>query len=183
MFEKCKSQNIIMEEIWKDIEWYKGVYKISNLGRVYSVQRKKIKNTFIDKGGYVRVQLYYNYTQKGFLVHRLVAEAFIPNPNNYPQVNHKDENKLNNCVDNLEWCTNKYNCNFGTKPEKCRENSLKLQMNKRQVIIYDLENHYIDTCRSMMDVARKLNCSYENVQSALYGKTKTCKGYILKYSE
>lgn len=172
-----------MEEIWKDIERYKGVYKISNLGRVYSVQRKKIKNTFIDKGGYVRVQLYYNYTQKGFLVHRLVAKAFIPNPNNYPQVNHKDENKLNNCVNNLEWCTNKYNCNFGTKPEKCRENSLKLQMNKRQVIIYDLENHYIDTCRSMMDVARKLNCSYENVQSALYGKTKTCKGYILKYRE
>ena len=146
-----------MEEIWKDIERYKGIYKISNLGRVYSIQRKRIKNTFIDKGGYVRVQLYYNYTQKGFLVHRLVAEAFIPNPNNYPQVNHKDENKLNNC--------------------------LKLQMNKRQVTIYDLEGHYIDTCRSMMDVARKLNCSYENVQSALYGKTKTCKGYILKYNE
>ena len=61
----------------KDIEWHKGTYKISNLGRVYSVKRKKIKTTFIDKGGYVRVQLYHNYTQKGFLVHRLVAEALI----------------------------------------------------------------------------------------------------------
>jgi hypothetical protein len=135
-----------MEEVWKDIEWHKGAYKISNLGRVYSVQRKKIKNTFIDKGGYVRVQLYHNY----------------------PQVNHIDENKLNNCVDNLEWCTNKYNCNFGTKPEKSRKNSSKLQLNKRSVAIYDSENNYIDTCKSMMDVARKLNCSYSNVQSVLY---------------
>lgn len=172
-----------MEEVWKDIEWHKGAYKISNLGRVYSVQRKKIKNTFIDKGGYVRVQLYHNYTQKRFLVHRLVAEAFIPNSNNYPQVNHIDENKLNNCVDNLEWCTNKYNCNFGTKPEKSRKNSSKLQLNKRSVAIYDSENNYIDTCKSMMDVARKLNCSYSNVQSVLYGRTKTCKGYVLKYAE
>ena len=90
------------------------------------------------------------------------------------QVNHIDENKLNNCVDNLEWCT---------KPEKSRKNSSKLQLNKRSVAIYDSENNYIDTCKSMMDVARKLNCSYSNVQSVLYGRTKTCKGYVLKYTE
>lgn len=97
----------------------------------------------------MRVQLYHNYTQKRFLVHRLVAKAFIPNSNNYLQVNHIDENKLN----------------------------------KRSVAIYDSENNYIDTCKSMMDVARKLNCSYSNVQSVLYGRTKTCKGYVLKYTE
>ena len=104
-----------MEEIWKDIEWHKGSYKVSNMGRVYSIRRKKFKDTYLDKRGYVKVCLCYNYTQKIFSVHRLVAKAFIPNPNNYPQVNHKDENKQNNNVDNLEWCTKQENQNHAVR--------------------------------------------------------------------
>ena len=112
-----------MEEIWKDIEWHKGSYKVSNMGRVYSIRRKKFKDTYLDKRGYVKECICYNYTQKIFSVHRLVAKAFIPNPNNYPQVNHKDENKQNPFVGtqennyqdgNLEWCTSYYNLNYGT---------------------------------------------------------------------
>ena len=172
-----------MEEIWKDIEWHKGSYKVSNMGRVQSIRRKKFKDTYLDKRGYVKVCLCYNYTQKIFSVHRLVAKAFIPNPNNYPQVNHKDENKQNNNVDNLEWCTNKYNCNYGNKPKKCKESALRLQLNKRKITIYDINGKYVDSYRSMMDAAKLLKCSYENVQSVVYGKTKTCKGYILKLDE
>ena len=114
-----------MEEIWKDIEGYEGLYQVSNLGRVKSFPRKgthttkeRILKLTKSNKNYVIVILKNNYIQKAKSVHRLVAEAFIPNPNNLPQVNHKDENKLNNKVDNLEWCDNIYNCNYGTRNKR-----------------------------------------------------------------
>ena len=105
-----------MEEIWKDIEGYEGLYKISNMGRVKSIKFNKEKILFLqkDKYGYLRVGLRKMGKLKNYFVHRLVAEAFIPNPNNLPIVNHKDENKQNNCVENLEWCTVKYNNSYAT---------------------------------------------------------------------
>ena len=93
-------------EIWKDIKGYEGLYQVSNKGRVKSFHRKKIKLLKRhDFRNYYAVRLYKDGIIENFLVHRLVAEFFIPNPQNKPQVNHKDGNKLNNCVENLEWVT------------------------------------------------------------------------------
>ena len=102
-----------MEE-WRDIKDYEGLYKVSSYGRVYSYYTKKSLRPRKDKEGYLMVSLYKENKAKEHKVHRLVALHFIPNPNNHPQVNHKDENKANNKVDNLEWCTNLYNHNYGT---------------------------------------------------------------------
>lgn len=126
-------------EIWKDVENFEGLYQISNLGRVKSVERvvhvedpKKhrtytkhfpecIKATTLDSKGYVMVTLKKDGKTSRYRIHRLVAKAFIPNADNLPQVNHKDENKENNCVENLEWCTNDYNNNYGTRISRISE--------------------------------------------------------------
>lgn len=116
-------------EQWKDIAGYEGLYKVSNLGRVKSLDRTFIRSDerLHNKAGrilkpanttrgYLCVNLSdINHNIKRVVIHRLVVQAFIPNPNNYPQVNHKDENKTNNIVDNLEWCSNIYNCMYGTR--------------------------------------------------------------------
>lgn len=117
---------MLEQEIWKDIKNYEGLYKISNLGRVKSLpkyagrsyRKEKILKTYLDKNGYVKVILCKNNRTRFLSIHRLLAEAFIPNPNNYPQINHKDENKQNNSLNNLEWCTCKYNINYGTRTKR-----------------------------------------------------------------
>ena len=127
-----------MEEIWKPIVGYEGYYEVSNLGRVRSIDRFVIdktgrrqfkKGTLLnyrpDRQGYCIVSLSINRKYKTKCVHTLVADAFIPNPDNLPQVNHKDEVKSNNCVDNLEWCTAKYNANYGNRNKKVIETNIK----------------------------------------------------------
>ena len=109
-----------MCEIWKDIVGYEGLYQISNLGRVksylksskYPVEQEHILTAHKSRG-YINVLLSKNGKSRPFSVHRLVAQAFIPNPNNLPEVNHKDEDKTNNNVDNLEWCNRSYNMAYG----------------------------------------------------------------------
>ena len=109
---------------WRDIEGYEGLYQVSNLGRVRSLNCRGHKGCIgiltprLDGKGYEMVALYKEGKARNTKIHRLVAQAFIPNPNNYPQVNHKDENKTNNDVKNLEWCTNEYNHNYGTRNER-----------------------------------------------------------------
>ena len=120
-----------MEEIWKDVKGFEGFYQVSNLGRVRQLDRisvsenrstQKIKGTIkkaeVGKNGYNMVMFYKDSKYKCAYVHRLVAQAFIPNPDNLPQVNHKDEIRTNNCVDNLEWGDSKYNNNYGTKIDR-----------------------------------------------------------------
>lgn len=115
------------EEIWRDIEGYEGLYQVSNLGRVKSLDRidrlgrRKpgvILSYILHNYGYLLVNLYKEGKRKLFLVHRLVAHTFIPNPEGLPEINHKDEDKTNNLVDNLEYCDRKYNINYGTHTER-----------------------------------------------------------------
>lgn len=101
-----------MKEIWKDIKGYEGLYQVSNLGNVKSLKTNKNLYYSNSNNGYLRVGLFKN-KRKMFSIHRLVAENFIPNPNEYLVVNHKDFNQKNNKVDNLEWCTSKENNNYG----------------------------------------------------------------------
>ena len=103
-----------MMEEWRAVPGYEGLYEVSNIGNVRNVRRNTLLRLQKTNKGYIRVSLCKNGIQTGFQVHRLVAQAFIPNPNNLPQVNHRDENPSNNNVDNLEWCTAKYNINYGT---------------------------------------------------------------------
>lgn len=106
------------KEIWKDVKHYEGLYRISNFGRVWSVHKQDYKVPHTKENGYMFVQLYKNGVMKNEYIHRLVALTFIPNPKNLPQVNHKDEDKSNNSVNNLEWCDCKYNNNYGTARER-----------------------------------------------------------------
>ena len=122
------------EEIWRPVVGYEGLYELSSYGRVRSLDRYDNRNRF-RKGhimkqsycskGYLTIDLCLNGKVKKCLVHRLVAEAFLPNPDNLPQVNHKNEVKSDNCVDNLEWCDAKYNLNYGTARIRGKETAIK----------------------------------------------------------
>ena len=134
-----------MTEIWKDIVGYEGLYQVSNLGNVkrlkgykgrgkgYIVEEHLIKPS-INSNGYQNVVLCKNGKTKTFTMHRLVAIAFLDNSEKLPQVNHKDENKLNNCVDNLEWCDRVYNNNYGTRNKKCSD-KWKLKRLQKELVI------------------------------------------------
>lgn len=108
----------------KDVKGYEGLYAITSCGKVWSYKSKRFIIPHPNKKGYLRIKLYKNNSYKTYSIHRLVAEAYIPNFENKSQVNHKDENKSNNCVGNLEWVTSKENANYGTRNERIA-NSLK----------------------------------------------------------
>ena len=117
-------------EVWKDIKGYEGLYQVSNLGNVMSLHYRGTKNKkqllkpAKDKDGYLSIALYKDGKTKQYRVHRLVASAFIPNPNNYSQVNHINEIKDDNRVENLEWCTAKYNNNYGDRRKHASQSQL-----------------------------------------------------------
>ena len=106
-------------EIWKSIKDYENYYEVSTLGYVKSIKYNKILKPYVRPDGYATVVLCKNGKKKTYRVHRLVAETFIPNPKKLSEINHKDENKLNNKTSNLEWCTSHYNKNYGTRNQKC----------------------------------------------------------------
>ena len=177
-----------MMEIWKDIKDYEGLYQVSNLGRVKSLNynktgREQVLKPTMDVDGYLRLTLYKDGKQK-FGVHRLVAEAFIPNPENLPQINHKDEDKTNNCIWNLEWCDSKYNNNYGTRNEKTRQ---KLINNKKRSLailqICQYTNKVIAEFPSVMEAERKTGFMETAIRRCCKGKTKTSYGYKWQYKE
>lgn len=120
-----------MQEVWKDITGYEGLYQVSNLGNIKSVgiyhndykgnvsylKRDRTVKSTLDRG-YLKLQLNKSGKRKTKYIHQLVAETFIANPNNYKEINHKDSNPKNNCVENLEWCDRKYNINYMVKHQK-----------------------------------------------------------------
>lgn len=120
-------------EIWRDIKGYEGRYQVSSKGKIKRVKHatknkifpERLKKTGIDKDGYITVMLYNGRNKKLCKVHRLVGEAFIENPHNKPMINHIDENRSNNNVENLEWCDCIYNNNYGTRNKRLSESKRK----------------------------------------------------------
>lgn len=158
-------------EIWRDIEGYPN-YQISNMGRVKSLgnnktRKEKILKSGKNEKGYLIVNLFKEGKGKSFKVHRLVATAFLPNPNNLPQVNHKDENKTNNRVDNLEYCDSKYNMNYGTRTEKTQ----------KPILQFSKTGEFIKKWDSAIQVERELGFNQGNISICCKGKLKTAYGY------
>lgn len=175
------------QEIWKDIKGYEELYQVSNMGRIKSLKRKAknkngyritnekiIKPVLTSTCKYYTVGLCKNKKRKILLVHRLVAQAFIPNPNNYKEVNHKDENKQNNNVNNLEWCNHQYNMHYG----KCLK-MISINQHRKKINQYDLEGNFIKQWESVSDIKKELNIT--NIASCCKGRYKQCNGYIWKY--
>lgn len=198
-----------MNEIWKDIPGYEGKYEVSNLGRVRSLKfnKTKILKQDTNKRGYKRVNLYKNGKKKNYWVHRLVAIAFISNPNNYKEVNHKDENTSNNNVKNLEWCTREYNNNYGTRTKRASESKKgkphseetkkkiseshkgkykgKDHPKSKSILMYDKEGNFIRKFDCIADAneyfGKDRYCS--SIACCLTGRTKTAYNYIFKYED
>jgi len=169
-----------MEEIWKDIKGYEGLYQVSNLGNVKSFHKEKerLLKFGINNKGYYVVNLYKENNATTKKVHRLVAETFIANLYNLPIINHKDENKLNNNVINLEWCDNKYNLNYGnTKLNMI--NASKKRM--KAIIQFDINNNEIAKYNSIREASRKTNINRWDISNCAKGKQKSAKGFIWRY--
>ena len=167
------------EEIWRTINGYEGQYQVSDKGRVRSLKfgKERILKPVRMPNGYLQVSIYKNGEIKRCLVHRLVAQTFIPNPYNLPEVNHKDENKENNSVHNLEWCSSKYNVNFGTRTQRQSE---KLS---NPVLQYTKSGEFVREWKSTRDVQRNLGYSNGNISSCCNGKLKSAYSFIWKYKD
>ena len=174
-----------MVEIWKDIVGYEGMYKVSNLGNVMSFWGKTPKLLKPAKAGkgYLVVLLSNNKYIKQFYLHRLVAQAFLPNPNNYPIINHKDENKLNNNVENLEWCSYQYNTTYGTAQDRRAKKLTNRKDQSNPVLQYDKNGNFINEYHSIQDAERNTGISHQNISNVCRGKQKSAGNYIWKYKQ
>ena len=173
-----------MEE-WRDIKGWEGLYQVSNLGNVKSLERKvwngrgyyktteRILKSFDNGYGYLQVILRKGEKSKTCYVHRLVACAFIPNPQGLPDVNHKDENKENNCVENLEYCTKAYNNNYGTRTEKTIKPVYGI--NKTSGLIVEFS--------SIMEAERALGINNSHIVKCCKGKQKSAGGFYWMYKD
>lgn len=192
-----------MKEIWKDIEGYKGLYQASNLGRIRSlthevhcgltphskaIKKGKILQAHPNLRKYLTVVLSAKNKRKTITVHRLIAQTFIPNPQNLPQVNHIDGDKNNNCVNNLEWCSAKENIQHSWKNGLSKSYTHpKGVLTKysaslcKQVDQFDLYNNYIKTFSSVSEASRMMNCSISNIKDCCRGRQKTAKGFIWRF--
>ncbi len=181
---KANNQDIenMPNEEWRDIAGFEGAYQISNMGRVKSLRRQTHKSVAIlnpgqIKRGYLFVMLYANGIRQQMLVHRLVAQEFIPNPNNLPFVNHKDENSQNNCAENLEWCDYLYNANYGTRNARVSKSI------SHPVSQFSKSGEFIKTFPSMIEAARECGINHTNLVRAANGDRKTCGGYVWRKVE
>ena len=197
-----------MKEIWKDIEGYEGLYQVSNYGNIKSLSRvvknaygihrteEKILKPQMKKKGYFQIQLSKDGKRKQMFVHRLVMENFVPNPNNYPCINHKDENHINNKLENLEWCTYSYNNTYNDlhhrkmknynyeernkKVDYKRINEILMQYRRKIVYQYDLEGNFIKEWKSGAEPI-KAGIATKTIYDCLVGKQKQHKGYKWSY--
>lgn len=182
-----------MKEIWKDIDNYEGLYQISNFGNIKSLnyngtKKEKELKQIPDKDGYMKIGLCKNNILKEKKIHRLVVEAYLNkkkfkytdkddklkyiNNLNKLEVNHKDENKQNNNLDNLEWCTHSYNNNYGSKNKTI----------SKKVNQYDLNGNYIKTWDSLYKVQKEIGIHVTNISRCCRNIYKTSGGFIWKYA-
>lgn len=189
MFKLCIVADLGVE-FWKDIPEYEGLYQASNYGRVKSLSRyyktgrggiqllpERILKASPDTNGYPGVLLCKNGKQKRYSVHRLIAITFLPKFSlEYTQINHKDENKSNNRVENLEWCTAAYNNRFGERLQKVS------RVNSKAVLQFSLEGTLLATYQSATEAAKKLNTWQGIISDACRGKQKTAYGFVWKYA-
>lgn len=197
-----------MSEIWKDIKGYEGLYQVSSEGRVRSLNYHRMGITKLMKpeiinAGYYRVGLSKNGVTKRFFLHRLVAEAFIPNPNNLPIVNHKDRNPLNCNSNNLEWCDTPYNLSYDSAyerrvatrrsnnnyliSEETRKKLRDAKLGKHTAISmkcsqYTKDGQYIDTYPSMRDASLKTGVCHSSITQVCKGERKTAGGFKWRYA-
>lgn len=171
-----------MKEIWKDIEGYEGLYQISSFGRIKSLKRlgedgrqlpEKILKTS-NSHGYRSIVLRKNGKSWTYSVHRLVGKTFVPNPENKPCINHKDENRKNNHADNLEWVTQKENANYGTRNKRSGDKHGK------RVIQFDLNGKEIRRWISAAEAGRHYGRSRITIGGACRKHGKCC-GYLWRY--
>ncbi|MFA5528306.1 MAG: NUMOD4 domain-containing protein [Peptostreptococcales bacterium] len=168
-----------MKEIWKDIKNYENHYQISNMGNVRSLKSNKIICKRKDKDNYLLVRLFKFGKAKQYSIHRLVADAFIPNPKNKPQVNHMDGNKENNIVSNLEWVTSKENTYHAFEIGLINKDGYFKP--PRKVSQYSINGVKINTYDSLREAAKSTGISHSNISLSCRNKIKTPKKYIWKY--
>ena len=161
------------EEIWCPIKGYEGIYEVSDQGRVRSMKfgKERILKPGKIQNGYLKVNLWKNGEMKQCKVHRLVAQTFIPNPQNLTEVNHKDENKTNNSVQNLEWCDRKYNCNYGTRNQRI----------SKPVLQFTKDGELVKEWKSATDVERNLGFYNGYISNCCNGRYKYAYGFIWKF--
>ncbi len=181
------------EEIFKDIEGFEGLYQISNLGRVYSVKRGKFLKPGKHTDNYSQVNLYKNGKCKTYKIHRLVATAFIPNPMNYKEVNHINEVKSDNRVENLEWCDRSYNINYGSRTEKAipkmmqnpnwRATREKCGRTKKTVLQFTLNGEFVKEFPSIHEASRQTKINQGHISKCCNGVKhyKSCGGFVWQY--
>ena len=170
------------EEVWKDISGYEGHYQVSDQGRVKSLKqgKERILKPINDVNGYLRVNLWKNGDKKNYLIHRLVAMTFIPNPQNFTQINHIDEDKSNNNVNNLEWCTAKYNINYGTHNQRSADKRTNGKCSK-PVIQFTKDGKIVKEWKSTMDVERNLGYYHSNISACCNGIFNSAYNFVWKY--
>ena len=161
----------IKGERWRDVEGFEGRYRISDHGRVFSLLSKKLLNIYTNSCGYQCVYLYLDGHYKNFKVHRLVAVAFVPNPLNLPQVNHKNEDKTYNYYTNLEWCSAAYNNNYGTR-------TLRAAITRAMPVVC-IETGVIYWGAG--EAARQVGI-HNHISECCNGKRKSCGGYHWRWA-
>ena len=172
-----------MKEIWKDIKGYEGLYQVSKSGKIKSIRNNIYLKPNLQVNGYLRISLSKNGKIQYKNIHRLVAETFIDNENNYPVINHIDGNKLNNNADNLEWCSYQHNNLEARRLKLNITKKGKFNHKSRIVVQYDTNGNIIKVWDYMGLITKTLGYDYTSISRCCSGKQKTSYGYIWKYKE